>query len=94
MAEAYKAPRDTEIHSDPVKKRVFALEPSGDVVYLGWDLENIRENGIIPAIERQRFTAREIALQQSEDRYAVQRAVEDARKMMELREARAKVLLP
>lgn len=94
MAEAYKAPRGTEIHSDPIKKRIVAVEPNGDVVFLGFDFSNSRESGVIPAVERERFTAHDIALQRSEDQYAVQRAVEDARKMMDLRSAKTRVVTP
>lgn len=92
MAEPYKAPKGTEIHSDPVKRRMVAVEPNGDVVFLGFDFENSRESGVIPAVERHRFTAHDIALQRSKDQHAIQSAVEDARRMLELRDAKARVL--
>lgn len=92
MAESYKAPRGTEIHSDPIAKRIVAVEPNGDVVFLGFDFSNSRESGVIPAVERQRFTAHEIAAQRSQDQYAIQRVVEDSRKMMELRSAKTRVV--
>lgn len=81
MTEPYKAPKGTIVKSDPVRKRLIMAEPNGDVVILGFDFTNMDEHGAVPAVERKRFTAHEIAVQRGLEQRAITLAVEETRKL-------------